>query len=200
MAQAVGPLVDIVLKRVFDEHATGTPRARVRDLFSRAQQVINGAFDSTIVVQAMSTAPTLSVYNFERIAPANDVLRIKSVRVDTRDLSRIDFERLKQIDNHWFARSGRRFETFAVLGRRILVIHPQQPVASTVNVVYTQQLPVLGTDADTVNLPDDQIPSLTKLVEALILLKQRDLDKLTPLLDTLTKELGAMKQAMGEAA
>lgn len=194
MAQAVGPLIDIVLKRAFDEHGVGTTRIIVRDLFSRSQQVINAAFDSVIVTQSMPTGPNLQIYNFERIAPANDVLRIKSVRRANRDLSRIDFERLKQIDNHWFGRSGPQFRTFAVLGRRILVIHPQQPVASSVSVVYTQQLPQLNNDGDTVNLPDDQIPVLTKLVEALILLKQRDLDKLTPLLDNLTKELGAVKQ------
>jgi hypothetical protein len=201
MAQAVGPLLDIVARRVFDEHNTGTSRTVLRDLFSRAQQIICAAFDSVIVVQPMATGPSLQIYNFERIAPANDVLRIKSVRDGTRDLSRIDFERLKTIDNHWFGRSGPRFQTFAVLGRHILVIHPQRPVSSTVNVVYTQQLPALNNDADTVNLPDDQIPTLTKLVEALVLLKQRDLDKLQPLLDSLTKELGIVKQQEpGQAA
>lgn len=200
MAQPVGPLIDTVLRRVFDEHGVGTTRAQVRDLFSRAQNIINAAFDSQIVIRAMPTAPALQIFNFERIAQANDVLRIHSVRDGTRDLSRIDFERLKTIDNHWFGRSGPRFQTFAVLGRRILVIHPQRPVASTVNVVYTQQLPVLGTDADNVNLPDDQITSLTKLTEALVLLKQRDLDKLAPLLESLSKELGIVKEEPGQAA
>jgi hypothetical protein len=200
MSQPVGPLIDLILHRVFDEHGVGTSRTFVRELFSRCQNIINAAFDSTIVTVAMPTAPTLQVYDFARVAAANDVLRIKSVRDGTRDLSRIEFERLKQIDNHWFGRSGRRFETFAVLGRSLLIVHPQLPIASTVNVVYTQQLPILNSDNDIVNLADDEIPQLNHLVEALVLLKQRDLDKLQPLLETLTKELGTTKQVQGMAA
>jgi len=188
MSQPCGPLIDVVGARVFDEHFTGTTRSQVRDLLSRAQQIINATFDSTVVTQAMPIQPSLQIYNFERVAPANDVLRIKSVRDGTRDLSRIDFSRLKHIDNHWFGRSGRRLETFAVLGRRILVVHPLRPSGDSVNVVYTQQLPKLNVDDDQVNLPDDQIPALTKLTEALVLLKQRDLDKLKILMDTMTAE------------
>lgn len=188
-----GPMIDTVLGRVFDPAGTGTSRDTVRDLLGRAAQVINAAFDSTIVSASMPTSPNLQVYNFERIAAANDVLRIKAVRRANRDLSRIDFSRLKQISMRWFGRSGRRFETFAVLGRRILIVHPQQSAASSINVVYTQQLPRLNVDADTVNLPSDNIPPLLKLTEALVLLKQRDLDKLKPLLDELTAELKAVK-------
>src|SRR5215469_3116050 len=195
MAQPCGPLIDVVGYRVQDAHFTGTSRDFVRSLLSHCQQIVNSAFDSTLVTQPMTVLPQLQVYNFERIAPANDVLRIKAVRADnSRDLSRIDFERLKQISTHWFGRTGRRLETFAVLGRKILVIHPMRPVADSVNVVYTQQLPTLNVDADQVNLPDDQIPTLTKLAEALVLLKQRDLDKLKPLIENLATELKAVKQ------
>jgi hypothetical protein len=200
MSQPVAGLIDVAGQRAFDPHFTGTSRAFVRDLFSRCQQFVNAAFDSTIVVQPMATGPQLQVYNFERVTPANDVLRIKSVRDGSRDLSRIEFDRLKHIDNHWFGRSGPRFRSFAILGRRILVIHPQRTVASEVNVVYTQQLPVLDQESATVNLPDDQLPLLVKMVEAMILLKQRDLDKLKPLLDGLTAEVQAIKQAQGMAA
>lgn len=198
MAQPCGPLIDQVGERAFDPHFTGTTRAQVRDLLSRASQVVNGAFDSTLVLTAMPTAPTLQVYNFERVAA--DVLRIKAVRQGTRDLSETDFSRLSQIDNHWFGRRGRRFETFAVLGRRLLVIHPLMPWADSVNVLYTQQLPTLAVDGDMVNLPDDQLPVLSKLTEALVLLKQRDLDKLGPLLAELPAALGLSPAAPQEAA
>lgn len=193
MAQPCGPLVSTVGQRVFDPGFTGTSRATVRDLMGRASQVINAAFDSTVVMSPLTVPPNLQVFNFERISPANDVLRIKAVRHVNRDLSRIDFNRLKMISSRWFGRSGRRFETYAVLGHRILIVHPQSRVGGQVEVVYTQQLPKLNIDLDLVNLPDDNISSLLKLTEALVLLKQRDLDKLKPLLDDLTAELKAVK-------
>jgi hypothetical protein len=200
MSQPVGPLIDIAAQRAFDPHLSGTSRALVRDLYSRIQQFVNAAFDSNIVVQAMPTMPQLQVYNFERIAAANNILRIKSVRQDTRDLSRIDFNRLKLIDTKWFSRTGAAFQTYAVLGRRILIVHPQMPIAGSVNVVYTQQLPILNAESDKVGLPDDEIPLLTRMVEAVLLLKQRDLDALTPLLESITAEIQAIRQAAVEAA
>lgn len=193
MAQPCGPFISTIGQRVFDPGFTGTSRATVRDLLSRSSQVINAAFDSTLAMAPLTVPPNLQVFNFERIAPANDVLRIKAVRQNHRDLSRIDFNRLKMISSRWFGRSGRRFETFAVLGRRILIVHPQRATGGQVDVVYAQQLPPLNADGDQVNLPSDNIPPLLKLTEALVLLKQRDLDKLKPLLDGLTTELKAIR-------
>jgi len=189
MAQPCGPLIDIVLSRVFDPAGVGTSRNIVRDLLSRSQQVVNGALESTLTNQAMNTQPELQVYNFERIAPANDVLRIKGVRDGTRDLSKSDFTRLKHISSRWFARTGRRFETFAVLGRGLLIVHPQQGITNSVNVIYVQQLAKLNAESDTVGLPDDQMPTLTRMVEALILLKQRDLTNLQVTIQDLTTQL-----------
>jgi hypothetical protein len=140
----------------------------------------------------------LQVYPFEAAAP--DILRIRSVRDGTRDLSRIDFRRLKMISTHWFGRSAPRFQTYATVGRHLLIVHPYQPSSSSVNVVYTQQLPAFGSEADVVGLRDDQVPILVKLVEALILLKQRDLDRLAPLMQNITNELQAVKGAQGMAA
>src|SRR6266702_3489912 len=125
MAQPCGPLVDRALQRAFDPAGVGTTRAQVRDFLSRLQQVVNAGFDSTLATAVLTTQPYLQVYNFADIAP--DILRIKSVRDGVRDLSMIEFAKLKQIDNHWFGRSGPRFESFAVLGRRLLVVHPSQP-------------------------------------------------------------------------
>lgn len=181
MSQPVGQLIDIVLRRVFDPGGTGTSRNEVRDLFSRCQQFVNGATDAVVVTKALTTRAYKQVYFFDDIGA--DVLKIKGVRHGKRDLSEIPFSRLKQIGTNWFGTTGPRLETFATLGRQVLVIHPAQQRDDSVNVVYAQMLPKLNIDADLVLLPDDHLPVLTRLVEAMLLLKQRDFDGIKSLLE-----------------
>jgi hypothetical protein len=191
----VGDLITTVGIRVRDPQNTGTSRAIVRDLFSRAQQYVNAAFDSILNTVPLATVANQAVYPFASIAP--DIIRIKAVRHGVRDLSKIDFNKLRYITPTWFGTTGPRFETYSLFGRQTLILHPNQQAADSVNVVYTQQLPAFVTDADTVLLPDDQIPFLERLVEALLLLKGRDMNGMKQLFDETVasaKGVGSIKE------
>lgn len=179
MSTTAGTLVTNISIRVRDPNNTGTSRAIVLDLLSRCQNYANAAFDSVLNTVALPT--NQAVYPFASIAP--DIIRIKAVRHGQRDLSKIDFNKLRNINPMWYGTTGPRFETYALFGRQTLILHPNMPTADSVNVVYTQQLPVLANDAAVMSLPDDQLPFLERLVEAILLLKARDMNGLKALFD-----------------
>ena len=186
MPAPAGELTDTILQRVYDAGAVATPRARVWDLLSRGQQIVNQAFESIIVNLDFPTGPLQQVFTLSEIA--DDVLKVLSVRDQHRDLSEIPFNRLKHISAHWFGASGPRWETWARVGRSMIVVHPMKQQADTLTLVYTQVLPILGGDADICPLPDDQLPTLTKLVEVLLLMRQRNFEAIKSIVDNLIKE------------
>jgi hypothetical protein len=186
MPSDAGTLTDTILQRVYDAGAVVTPRARVWDLLSRGQQIVNQAFKSIIVNLDFPTGPRQQVFTLDDIAP--DILKVVSVRDQNRDLSEIQFNRLKHISAHWFGASGPRWETWARVGRSMIVVHPMKQQADLLTVVYTQVLPVLGGDADICQLPDDQLPTLTKLVEVLLLMRQRNFEAIKAIVELMIKD------------
>lgn len=195
MPSPAGPLVDTILQRVYDPLGAATTRPQVFDLLSRCQQIVNAAFDSVVVNLAFNTGPRQQVFTLSEIAPADDVLKVLSVRDKHRDLSEVPFNRLKHISARWFGQSGPRWETFAKLGKTMIVVHPMKQSADSLTLVYTQALPPLLGDADICPLPNDQIPTLTKLVETLLLLRQRNFEGIKMIVQSLIAEAQATKLA-----
>lgn len=188
-------MTDTVLQRIYDAGGVATSRANVWDMLSRCQQLVNAAFDSIVITLDFPTGPRQQVFTLTDIAP--DVLKVLSVRDQHRDLSVIPFNRLKHISVHWFGQSGPRWETFAKVGKTMLVVHPMKLSADTLTLVYDQILPVLGGDLDVCPLPDDQIPVLTKLTEAMLLLRQRNFDPVKNILDTLVADMATINASGG---
>ena len=181
MATTAGTLITNISIRVRDPNNTGTSRVIIRDLLSRCQQYANAALDSVLNTVSLATIADTAVYPFISIAP--DIIRIKTVRDGTRDLSPIPFNRLKIITSAWYNTSGPRFETWSLFGRQTLILHPNRQVASSVNVVYTQQIAAITSDTTLMALQDDQLPLLERMVEAILLLKARDMEALKQLFD-----------------
>src|SRR5689334_12944606 len=124
MPATAGTMTDTVLQRIYDAGGVATARPNVWDMLSRCQQLVNAAFDSIVVTLDFSTGPRQQVFTLTDIAP--DVLKVLSVRDQHRDLSEIEFRQLKHISVHWFGQSGIRWETFAKVGKSMIVVHPMK--------------------------------------------------------------------------
>src|SRR5216684_9073969 len=191
MPATAGTMTDTVLQRIYDAGGVATARANVWDMLSRCQQLVNAALDSIIVALNFSTGPRQQVFTLTDIAP--DVMKVLRVRDQHRDLSEIQLRELKYISPRWFGQSGSRWETFAKIGKTMLVVHPMKLSADSLTLVYTQILPRLGGDLDVCPLSDDQIPLLTKLTEAMLLLRQRNFEPVKKIIDDVVKDVQAMK-------
>ena len=189
-------MTDTVLQRIYDAGGVATARANVWDMLSRCQQLVNAALDSIVVALNFSTGPRQQVFILTDIAP--DVMKVLRVRDQHRDLSEIQLRELKYISPRWFGQSGPRWETFAKIGKTMLVVHPMKLSADSLTLVYTQILPRLGGDLDVCPLSDDQIPLLTKLTEAMLLLRQRNFEPVKMIVDNLVKDVQAMKLGVGD--
>ncbi len=193
MSQPVGPLVDTVLQRIFDAGAVGTSRAMVRDLFARCKAILNAAIHSVLGTVNLTVQPFQQVYAYADIA--SDVIDVIAVRAGARDLSYVEFKRLKQIDFRWFGATELRLRSWSTLAHNLLIVHPMLPMSEIVSVIYVQQPAILGGDADLVQLADDEIPALTKMVEALLRLRQRDFGGMKELLNELQENVKELRGA-----
>lgn len=181
--QPVGPLVDTVLRRVRDVQGSAHPRALVRWLLSMAQQLVNARFDNALDTATFTTEPQRQIYPLAAGFPTS--VRVIAVRQDGRDLGAVPWADLIQLDRRWHRRAGPRLETWSPIGRDLLVLHPALATAATVDVVVTKLTTSLTIDSDTLEVPDQLIPPMLDLVEAIVLTKGRLFEPAAAALDRL---------------
>ena len=164
-------LITTLSTRLRDPDNTAFPTAVLQRLINQCQRILNVNQRILLRTAAFTTTNNLVLYQLTSIA--SDIARVEMVRQDGRNLFDIPWESLMHQDRRWLRRVGARLDYFSRIGNDILVIGPATPVGVLTNVVYTSVPPdVTGAPGD-VSIPDEYIPVLQDMVEAVALLRSR---------------------------
>lgn len=166
-----GVLVDRVLQRVRDEHAAGNPRPFVREVLTGTQRLLNAKMGLVIGDIAFPTVAYQQVYPIVRIAEA--AMRIVGVLQDGRDLSEVQWREFWWRRGPWLRDVGERLESFALIGRDMLVLYPAQRLNGEVTLRAAVRTTTLESDQTLIQIPEDFHPLLVDLTSAVLLLKMR---------------------------
>lgn len=115
--------------------------------------------------------------------------RVVGVREAGRDLSEIDWRAFEHLDGTWFRAIGDRFETFATVGRDLLIIYPAKDVASSVTVHYAKLTNDLTTDAIATEISDWKLPLVLDLAEAVLSAKARQFPPIAAAIERMTERV-----------
>ena len=176
MAETAGTLRAIVQRRVRDINATYHANAFVLDILSRTQRLINVG---TQLVKASATLTLnanqqLYTINTDVSTSAVDVLK---VTYQNQDLDKQTFTELNQIDRRWWRKVGSKPETWAQIGRTLLVVHPAVSQSSSVTVTYSKLTNDLVADATALEISEDTDLMVVDLTQAILEIRQRDFDQ-----------------------
>src|SRR5256885_1296057 len=146
MAQAISPLIDILLRRVRDPHALGTARTLARLVLSHSQRVINAKAKYVLTIETLTTFEACLIYPIGALLPNS--ARIVTVRDDGHDL---DYEpNWRNLANHrsdWFRQVKPQHQVYSMIGRDLLVLYPAKDYDSIVEVVSVKLLANFANDS-----------------------------------------------------
>lgn len=189
-----GDLVSDLARRVRDPQNTAHTRATVRDILDRAQVLLVRYYGVLIRERVFTHTVSRCLYELD---PA-DTLRILDIFLDTTEkrLFPVQWPQLfHQAGPLWWRTTvDGDPTTWAYVGTKHFVIWPA-PFDTAVDVIIREQHRPAALTADTVTieLPDEHVPALMDLAEALILLRGRDaaLAEALPQVQALVAEEGA---------
>lgn len=191
MPYVTGQLVDQLLHRVRDPDALGTSRATCRLLLTHLQRILNCKLGFVLDTVTLATVPYQQIYKVSDPAQASAAMRLIGVREGTRDLKRVKWEEFFYFQRKWSRAIGNRFDLWSMIGRDLLVVWPAKEAADSVTLVYAKLTNTLTDDSVAIELPDDTVPLLLDMGEALLCLKKRTYEPLTKLSESLKKRLSA---------
>lgn len=166
-------LITQVSTRSRDASNTGISRADVLTLLDYASHVVNTHLHA--VVSAMDFTPDVGRTLYETTEVSSDALRIIGVRMGGRDLHEVCWTSLVHNHDQWLRLRGTEPQIFATIGRDVWALVPAFSIpGATVSVRYIKKAAALVDDAaDFSTLPDEVIPIVLDLVEAVILIRSR---------------------------
>lgn len=159
----------------------------VRLILSHCQRLINARLRRVLITNALTVHAIRLLYPVDSELP--DALRIESVRYNGRDLDRVLWPTLGHMSFNWFREVGAQPETFSQLGHNLLVIHPALLENNSVDVIATKLTTALAADTDPVDLPDEDLPNVMDLAEAVLMLRERRLTAVAPLIARLAARM-----------
>lgn len=168
--------IDIVLQRVRDPHATAHARAFVLSQLSDCQRLINLRIGAVTAERDFTIAPFHQLYaDLFSIDPL--IGRVLSVRDITRtEIPPCDWLQLSHAVPGWMRSIGNRLLHWAYVGRDMLLFHPGLRHETTVTLTYAVLTPDIGSEMDTLIIPDTYVPQVLDLCELHLLAKQRSSD------------------------
>jgi len=185
VAQTAEVLTDRVLRRVRDPAAQSVTRPFVRDLLSHVQRTLNVRHSLVLQTTNLLLQRRRLLYTWPTLL-GSSVAAIEGIRWQDLPLARTTFQALTSHDRRWPRRFSDHPRTFATLGE-LLAVFPGPTHATTFTFVTIKQLPDLVAESDRTEIPDDAIPLLLDLTEALLLLHRREL---APIPSTLLRAQG----------
>lgn len=182
---AASELVTEVLHRVRDPGGQATTRAQVLDLLDRCQIALV-RHTGTLIEDRTGVTIDLTQHVFP--IDTTTVLRIVDIynTSDNKRLSRMRWSQLVQVDTKWWRTSAVTGPTsWAPLGTNYYILYPAASIVS-LNYTFREQVFPTTLTAESVDLdiPTEHHHKLVDLVEALLLLRNRE-DTLVPALDLL---------------
>lgn len=158
-------------RRLRDTSNVAYPAAMLNRLIDQCQRVLNCNQRLVLKTVDFTTTARCVLYQSSLIAP--DIARVEMVRHNVRNLFDVPWESLVHQDRLWLKARGQRADYFSRIGNDILVIAPALAMPITVQVVYTTVTPApTGVPAD-VLIPDENVPMLRDMIEAVALLRSR---------------------------
>jgi len=182
-----------VAARVRDANFNGTSQANTISLLSYSQQVINGALTDVTAQSSLALQPRTCLYQVSAFVPgAVRILAIKDA--SGRDLEpMMEFAQLAQTDLKWIVRTADAPRGWCYIGRDLIVIYPATRLGGqTLTVTYAQLTPALATTADATVVPNETDDAIYDLTEALLLLKNRDLNAVTSAMQRFQERMKAL--------
>jgi len=187
MTVIVGPLITDILKNIRDEAGSGSSRTFVRSILSHAQRLVN-----FIIEDVVSTA-TLTLERRRLAYPASqlisDYLKPLSVTYEGNDLARGTLKSLAVLDANWPRAVDADPTVYVPIGLDILIIYPGLKLERSVTVTYVTDTQDIVGDSSEMSVSDHAVPLVKDVATALLLLRQRDFDVLSPLLERLVGRL-----------
>lgn len=187
MSEVAGTLIDTILQRIRDPQGSAHSRDLVRSLLSHSQRMVNARTKSVLETLALTTDPNRLFYPIAALVP--NAIRVEAVRSEGRDLSKCDWRSYQFVDAGWFRAVSDRFETWSLVGRDLLVIYPAKAITSSVDVVYSKLTNDLVAEDTATEIPDDDLPAVVDLMEAILLAKQRTFEPATEAVKRLVNRL-----------
>ena len=171
--QTAGQVINTALQRARDPDALRTTRTRMLDYVQRAQEVVDTFTKSAIDSTAFTTNPFQLLY---QRSSTTLTLMILGIRDGTRSLNFIPWKTLVEGDPEWFRRVGEDFEAFSMVGANLIVVYPAKSVASSVNAIGVKRQS-FASESDVLGIDDDKMVIVLDILNAVLLLKSRDLSE-----------------------
>lgn len=144
----------------------------IYDILSKSQQLVNLLLSRVVDSATLTTSASTYFYDLRTEIPA--AMRVLSVIESNRTLRKFSsWKKLAEYSRTWAADTGSRFEGWSPYGANQLIIYPAKSGASSVTVVYIKALDALSDQADTFELPDEDVPIVVDLAEIFILASLR---------------------------
>lgn len=172
MATTGEALIDALSLRLRDAGNTAHSRDLIRRILSHTQRAVNLAQK---VRKTDTTAFTPSAFRtlYRTTEIAADVGHIERIRVLDRTLPEIPWSQLVNNSRTWLQDVGSRHRVWSRIGGTLFVLAPRIHTPVAVNVVYTTIPADVVDDATNVDLPDEWLPLVLDLAEAVMLMKAR---------------------------
>lgn len=173
MATQIGPIISTVLQRVRDPRGEANSRDFTRKLLSHCQRDLNGVLAHAVETVELEVQPGLMFYNVSGVLPL--AMNIVEVTHLNRTATRASLDQLRGISPTWSRMRGRQIQSYAPVGKNLLVLFPALTAQGIVNVSYVKDTGILNNEEETLSLLPKAQPILEAMMEITLLLKQRDL-------------------------
>lgn len=195
MSRQIGPIVEILMRRVRQQGGLAVDVDFATEIYTRCEQIINAALKRVLVSDTLTTPKQKLLFNFRDEFP--DAIEIVSVIESNRELLEAhNLFAISAYDISWFRNiTGTRFESWLQIGRDLLFLYPGQTAVSSVTVEYVK-LTTLRTDFEIAynedsELPDEDVDLALGLAEVIFLTRFRLLRSIPKKLEDVLKLFNA---------
>ena len=181
--------IDVLLRRTRDIQGSANSRDFVRTVLGHAQRVVNLKSERIIESVPLTTEPYRLIYPITANFP--NCGRIVAVREDDRDLDHVkDWRQFRFMQGDWFRATDTQFESYATIGRELLLLYKAKKEASSVDVVYIKSTGDVTAESQTIDISDEGLLTVEDLAEVLLLLKKREYGSLPTKVKMLAERFG----------
>lgn len=182
MSRAIGPTVEILLRRIRQEGGLALDVDLATKVYSICEQVTNTALERVLITDTLTVPKEKLLFSLrDEFA---DAISITTFVKSNREITRVDsLDEFSAYETNWFRSiSGTRFEAWHQIGRDLFILYPGQAAASSIEITYVKLLTThtdfeasYNTDSD---LPDEDVDIALALAELVFLTRFRLLDRI----------------------
>lgn len=171
MATDGATLITALARRLRDTSNTAHPRDLLRRVLSHSQRAINLAQQLKKTTATFTPDAGRTLYEIGEVAA--NVGRIVRIRAADRTLPEISWRQLVDNSRTWFRDIDTQHRTWSRIGGNLFVLTPALIVPSATEVVYVIVPADVVDDTTNVDVPDEWLPLVMDMAEALMLLRAR---------------------------